>query len=151
MSTDPRASIKTLLDASITDANLTRDDAATELKWICMYGPCDVPLDRLFNEKGLDLIFTIEDSTSAITTLGVSHIGSFPVKAWAVDKYSGDAKIITAALVLWKATKELRSVFLANPWGSLRSLKEDSVEVHDLGSTRVWSKNHEIEYKTYSA
>jgi len=148
---DPRSSIKSLLEAQITDANLTRDDDATLLSWIAIFGPYEEHLTKVFFDKSVDLIFTIDDATTATTTLGVSHIGEYPVIPYAIDKYnSSGTRIITATLVLWKATKELRRVFLENPWGSLRALKEDRVEVHDFGDTRVWSKPCWIEYKTYS-
>jgi hypothetical protein len=149
---DPRTSIKTLLDAEITDANLTEDDDTTELDWHTVFAPYHIPLTRLFHDKRLDLIFTIEDADPATTELGVSHLGVYTVTAHAIDKYDNNgAKVITATLVLWKATEELRSVFLANPWGSLRSLTEDRGVPHNVGGEIVWSKPHKIEYQTYSA
>lgn len=152
MATDPRTSIKTLLAAQIVAANLTEDDDATQLSWVSMFAPYHIPLTRVFHDKAVDLIFTIEDTHSASTTLGVSHLGRFKVTAHAIDKYNtSGTQIITATLVLWKATKELRRVFKENPWGSLRSLTEDHIEVVELGDMKVWSKPHEIEYKTYSA
>jgi hypothetical protein len=149
--TDPRTSIKTLLAAQITDANLTRDDDATELSWISVFGPYEEHLTRVFFDKSVDLIFVIDDAVRVTTTLGVSHVGEYPVTPYAIDKYdSSGTRIITATLVLWKATEELRRVFLENPWGSLRTLTEDRAEPHDFGGTKVWSKPCLIEYKTYS-
>jgi len=148
---DPRYKIRTLLSASITDANLTRDDDATELTWISFYAPYTIPLPKIFLEKNVDLIFTVADAEHVETTLGVSHVAEHVVTIYAIDKYSGGTKIITASLVLWKATKELRSVFKENPWGSLRSFVEDHIETEDVGTTIIWGKPCRIQYKTYSA
>lgn len=148
--TDPRSSIKSLLDAQITSGNLTRDDDSTLLKWHVLYGPYDMHLNRLFTEKGIDLLFILDDAVSVETVLGIGHRGLYPVTPYAIDKRVAGTKIITATLVLWKAVQELRSVFLANPWGSLRSLTEEEVKVHTFGHTQIWSKPCRIEYKTYS-
>lgn len=149
--TDPRSSIKTLLDAELSSVDLTWDDDFTVLTWHVMYEPTILGLDRFFLDKQLDLIFTISDSVSTETVLGVSHRGHYRVTPFAIDKYDVNAdKIITASLVLWKAVEELRRVFKENPWGSMRSLIEDKVEVHDFGDVQVWSKPCTVEYKTYS-
>lgn len=149
--TDPRSSIKSLLEDEITTSNLTQDDDSTLLYWHTIYEPYTMHLPRLFLDKNNDLIFTISDADTAETVLGVSHRGVYTVTPHAIDKYDSDGtKIITATLVLVKAVDELRSVFKANPWGSLRSLTEDRIEVHDFGDVQVWSKPCRIEYKTYS-
>ena len=148
---DPRASIKSLLVSKIVDANLTRNDGKTLLTWHSLYGPYTARLNRLFHDKGLDLMFVISDAEPASTRLGVSHLGVYPVTPYAIDKYdSNGTQTITATLVLWKAVKELRRIFRENPWGSLRGLIEDRIEVHDFGDVQVWSKPCRIEYKTYS-
>ena len=149
---DPRATIKTLLSEEVINANLTKDDDATELAWHVLYEPNLADLPALFHDKKIDLFFGIKDAGPCSTRYSCSHTGLYGVTPYAIDKFdSGGKRVITATVVLWKALKELRRVFKANPWGSLRNLVDDKIEVHDFGDTQVWSKPCQIEYKTYTS
>ena len=122
MAEDARYRTRFYLSSYILDANLTKDDDATEVDWISQYTYPPYPLKRIFFEpKNVDLIFNID---TPVTTPRLDFDGSIigynekvPILIQCVTKQG-----ITGNKLRWKADAELRRVVETYPLGSYRSI-----------------------------
>jgi hypothetical protein len=143
---DIRYDIRVMMDAYITDGNITEDDGTTQASWVSMFERDDLRLTQVFLTKNVDVVFTVGEADSITSQLGVAFLGKYPITAFAVDKEG-----LTATTVNDKAVKEIRKIFKENPVGSMRGYSEERAEPHVLGSTTIWSKRVLIDYETFNA
>lgn len=57
---DPRERTKTWLEAYLSDAAILKDDNATQADWICQFAFPEYNIDRIFDDKTIDLIVSVE-------------------------------------------------------------------------------------------
>ena len=143
---DARYRTKVYLDTYITDANLTEDDDTTEVTWISAFGKPKYSIVRVFTDKEVDLIFSIEEPVSTplmqydMTTWGYRE--QVPILTYCIDKPT-----ITGDLLKWKANRELRRVFETYPFGSVRHLTDQTDNDQIIGGTKVYSTKWTFNYR----
>ena len=143
---DPRYRTKVWLETYILNANLTKDDDATQVTFIVCYGMPNYPIERVFKDKNVDLVFSITkpDSTPIFdsTHYVIGYSEEVPITTFTVDKTG-----ITGTKLNWKAETELRRISENNPLGSLRQFKKLSDSEQNLGSTILYSSLYQLNYE----
>ena len=143
---DPHYRTKVYLEYYILNANLTKDDDMTQVTFIVCYGMPDYPIERIFKDKNVDLVFSISkpDSTPIIdsTHYVIGYSEQVPITTFTVDKTG-----ITGTKLNWKAETELRRISENNPLGSLRQFKKLSDSEQNLGSTTLYSSLYLLSYE----
>jgi len=143
---DSRYRTKVWLETWLTPANLTKDDGVTQVTFIVCFGMPDYPIERIFKDKNVDLVFSVSkpDSTPIIdsTHYVIGYSEEVPITTFTVNK-SG----ITGTKLNWKAETELRRISENNPLGSLRQFKKLSDSEQNLGSTTLYSSLYQLTYE----
>ena len=144
MAEDARYRTKVYLEDNITAANLT-DDNGDEVSWIVAYGWPEYPLAKVFNEMGVDLVFSVgePESTALLDVDQVPHgyEESVPIEIGCIDKPS-----VTGTKLKWTAEAELRSVVEDWPTGSQRSLERRGDRDRRLGSMKLYGTLFMLNY-----
>ena len=142
---DARLRTKVYLETWLNNANLMKDNDTSQVAFIVAYGNPDYPLTQIFNDKNVDLVFSIGDPDSeAIADSDHYPIGykeTVPIIIFCVDKTG-----ITGAKLRWKAEAELRRVIEQHPEGSQRSLEKIRDNDKNLGSTILYSREFALKY-----
>lgn len=141
---DARQRTKVWLDTYLDNANLTKDDDS-QARFITCFAYPDYPLERVFSDKGRDLVFTVGTPETEALPLGIGYIERVPITIYTIDKTG-----ITGTKLRWKAEEELRTVCEDNPEGSLRTLDRISDSDERLGSTTLYSVSYILQYKRYA-
>lgn len=135
---DARSTVKSYLETYLDNSNLTEDDDATQVSFIVVYGNPTYPLTRVFNTKGVDLIFSIiEPQASTLAGyagVGYSYQEHVPIETYCVDKTG-----ITGTNLKWKAEEELQRVTKTNPLANQYALESREDNDKDLGGTKLYS------------
>lgn len=139
--------MKTYLVAYITAAKLTEDNGTTLATFITAYDMPDYPLVRVFNDKAVDIVFSIGQAASSVLMdsdhYPIGYRESVPVNIYILDKTG-----LTAIKVMAKVEAELRRISEIYPTalpGSLRSISKTLPKPVLIGGTWFWN----VEY-TYS-
>ena len=146
VASDARSRTKIYLEAKITDVNLTKDDDTTELSYIVAFGKPSYPLTRVFTDKDVDLIFSVEEPVSTpliqydMTIWGYKE--KIPITVYCIDKSD-----VTGELIKWKAKRELRLVFESYPFGSVRHTIDEVDNDQVIGGTTVYSCTFTLNYR----
>ena len=119
------------------------DDALPN--YIVAYGEPDYPLVRVFREKGIDLVYSLNEHTSD-TILDSTHypIGykeHVPITTLCINKNN-----IEGTKLMHQAETELRRVAETYPMGSLRALTSRRPQTKSLGSTVLYSAEYMMDY-----
>jgi len=145
---DARYRTKDWLETYIDNANLTKDDDATQASFIVMYDMKDqpqYPLTRVFKDKAIDLVFAIDDPATEplLDSEGEPHhyFEKIPITTCCIDKTG-----ITGVKLQWKANQELRTVAKEHPLGSRRELNLISKDTENLGSTILYKSKFMLSY-----
>jgi len=145
MSQDARQRTKTYLDTYLLNANLLKDDDATQVSFMTAFGKPPYSILRIFIDQDVDLVYSIsEPKTTPLTESDTTTWGykaRVPIATFCIDK-SG----ITGEKLKWKADKELRRVVEDQPFGSFRRLAEKTDNDHDLSGTTVYSTRWILAY-----
>jgi hypothetical protein len=141
---DARDRTKVYLDSYLTAANLTKDDGSTLANFIVCFGSPDYPMERVFIDRGVDLIFSIGTPDSEALPVGIGYIENVPITVFTVNKPG-----ITGTKLRWTAEEELRRVIETYPLGSLRTADRMSDNEQNLGSTVLYSVTYTMRYKRY--
>jgi hypothetical protein len=146
MVNDARTQTKTYLDTYLTAANLTEDDDSTLVSYIVAFGRPNYPLTHIFNDKKIDLIFSIGEAVTTALT-GFDHYiygysEEVPIYIYCVDKLY----VITATKLKWKAEAELRRIVETYPLGSIRSLVRKRSIDEKLGSYIMYGTEFLLQY-----
>lgn len=145
MSQDARQRTKVYLDTYLLNANLLKDDDATQVSFMTAWGNPPYSVLRVFDDKEVDLVFSIsEPASTPLTESDLSTWGyreRVPIATFCIDKPG-----ITGEKLKWKAEKELRRVVENQPFGSFRRLIERTDNDHDLSGTRVYSTRWILAY-----
>lgn len=147
MVADARANNKTYLETYLRNAQLTKDDGSTEVKFIVCYENPDYPMERVFRTpKNVDLIFSIGIPNSSPLPghdqVPYGYEEHLPIITDCIDKTG-----ITGTLLLWKAAAELRYIGETYPTGSQRILESQRPETKNLGSTILHEQRHIWNYR----
>ena len=145
MAADARSCIRTWLNLHLDNSNLTEDDGSTQVSFIIAYAFPDYPLERVFKDKGVDLVFSLGTPESEALPVGVGYIENVPITMCCVDKTG-----ITGNKLRWKAEAELRRITENYPEGSLYALSRLSDSEERLGSTVLYSVTYTMRYKRYA-
>ena len=146
MSEDARYRTKVYLETYLDGSNLTADDGSTQVKYIVMYANPDYPLERVFIDRYVDLIYAIDQPDSK-PLLGhdqtpYGYEEHVPITIWTIDKIG-----ISGVKLFWKAEAELRRITENFPFGSLRTLDRRRPNTIDLGSTKLYSAEFILNYR----
>lgn len=133
------------LDTYVLNSNLTKDNDTSQATFHVAFSYPDYPLERVFDDKAVDLIYSVGTPTTTALPVGVGYDEAVPIKIFCIDKTD-----ITGTKLRWKAEKELRRVVEANPTGSLRSLDRIEDNEQRLGSTTLYSVKYILRYKRYA-
>lgn len=143
---DARQKIKDFL-GYLRNAQLTKDDDSTEVKFIACFGKPDYPITKVFKAKGVDLIFSVGTPNSTpmmdpVTQTPYGYEEQVPIECVCIDK-SG----ITGTKLRWKAEAELRYVTEEYLAGSLQNVESMSDNDQNLGSTILYSAKYILNYR----
>ena len=134
---DARHRTKVWLDEHLNAANLPY--------YIVAYGMPDYPMELVFDEKGIDVVFSVDTPETVPLPVGVGYSETVPIIISAVDKSN-----MPGTKLRWQAESQLRSVVETNPIGTLRTLTRISDNEQDLGGVKVYSVKYELCYKRYN-
>lgn len=145
MPEDARYRTKVYLETYLLNANLTKDDGTTQVTFIVAFSDPDYPLIRVFNDKAVDLVFCIDDSStdpemdSDHYVIGYNeHVSIIPS---CINKIG-----ISGVTLLHKTRTELRRVSETYPFGSLREPTSEKPETERLGSTTLYKLRFSLDY-----
>jgi hypothetical protein len=114
-------------------------------KFIVAYSKPDYPLTRVFNDKSVDVVFSIGTPDSTALPVGVGYTENVPITIWCIDKTN-----ITGTKLRWQAETELRRIVETYPTGSLRNWQRLGDNEKNLGSTVLYSVEYVLRYKRYA-
>jgi len=143
---DARYRTKDYFETYLENSNLTKDDGSTQVNFIIVYGYPDYPITKVFQTKGIDLIFSIGEPEST-PKLGFNlepygYEEHVPITTFCIDK-SG----VTGTKLKWKAEAELRRVTENYSIGSHRLLERRADNDQRLGSTILYSAEYMLKYE----
>ena len=142
---EARKRTKVFLDTYLTALNMKKDDGITVALFITAYGLPDYPLSRVFIDKAVFHIFSVEEAqTSAILDSDHYPLGykeSVPVTMMCIDQVG-----FTATKRIWDAEHEFRRICEENPTGSVRRITGSKPTPERLGSTWLWSITYAMDY-----
>jgi len=122
---DARYNTKDYLETRIVDANLQN------YNWIACYSNADYPLVRVFDTKGIVIIFTIDSPKSKPLMQGDLTPHGYDEKM--------DIHVVTLDTEInHLAEQELRDVLKDYPTGSQRGMESRDTIVHNYGSLQVF-------------
>lgn len=146
MAEDARYRTKYYLESYIVNANLTKDDDATQISFIVAFGNPDYPITKVFLTKGVDLVYSIGEPTSepllGADQTAYGYTEHVPIRTFCIDKTG-----ITGTKLKWKAERELRRITETYPLGSQRSLERRGDNDKRLGSTILYSTEFILNYR----
>ena len=121
---DARSRTKTYLNSYLSNANLLKDDAATQVSFIIQYTYQSYPFKRVFySPKNVDLIFAIDNPTSEPRMDWDGYINGYreqvPIIIQCPTKQGIDGNKLR-----WQADAELRRVVETYPMGSYRAVSQ---------------------------
>lgn len=137
MSEDARYTMKKFLEDATTglvSTSQTEDDDSTPAYFIVCYEKPDYPMERVYKDKGVDLLFLIHTPTTRTAGVKVRYIEAIPIEIACIDKPG-----ITGTKLRWKAEKELRRVIKLYPLGSFHSMDRSEPSDERLGSATIHS------------
>jgi len=143
---DARYRTREWLETYLNADKLTEDDDTTPITFITAFGKPNYSLEKVFNEKLVELVFSIDEPT--VTPLfdneGVPYgfIEVVPIMIWCVDKTN-----VSGPRLMWKANQELRRVATEYPEGSKRSVEKIAENTENLGSTILYSSLFNLRYR----
>lgn len=142
---DARQRIKNWLDGHLVAANMKNDAGTANASFLVAFGYPNYSLLRVFNDKNIDLIFSVGTPDTVALPLGVGYMENVPISIWCIDKTG-----ITGTKLRWTAEKELRRISETYPLSSLRTLERLSDNEQNLGSTILYSVTYVMRYKRYA-
>ena len=145
---DARQRTKTYLETYILNANLTKDDDLSTVSWIVAFGLPDYPLSRVFKDKAVDLIFSVNTANMKAVRdfrqYPYCYEEVIPIEIFCVNKTGPPA--ITGTKLRWKAEAELRRISEAYPLASVRWIMRGTDNEKKLGSQTIYSVKYELGY-----
>ena len=147
MVADARKMIKDFLDARLSATNMKEDDAVTNASFIVCFDYPTYPLIRVFNDKEVDLIFSVGKLTNtALTDYTQAPYGyreMVPIDVCCIDKTG-----ITGVKLLQKAEAELRRVIENYTVGTAEweDLSEGSDITKFHGRTKIYGVRVILKY-----
>jgi len=146
---DARSQTKTYLTTYLRNAQLTKDDDATQVSFAIIYANPDYRLTLEFYAPydPVDLLYVIGTPNSTplmdpVTQKPYGYEEHVPIEIVCIDKTG-----ITGTKLRWKAEAELRYVTETYPTGSLRSLERMGDNDQNLGSTILYSAKYILNYR----
>ena len=122
---DARYNTKDYWDEYLSAANLQN------YGYIVCYSDPDYPLTRVFNDKNIALIFTV-DYPNSKPLLDSDLVPSHYEEAVTTHVFALDTELA------WLGEHELRRIVAENPEGSQRGLETLRPVVHEMGSTKIY-------------
>lgn len=142
---DPKHRTKAWLDTYLNSDNITLDDGAERCQLITAYGTPDYSMTRVFLGKGVDVVYSLSDSSSTASIdwdgTAIGYQEQIPIAVFCIDKED-----VTALNLKWKAEAELRRIMEENPLGSYRSLERRGDTNISLGSSTIYGFNFVLTY-----
>ena len=143
--TDVRYRQKYWLNAYLAPASLLEDDGVTQASYIICFDGADYPIWRVFENKGVDLIFSIgngeADSLIDHNMKAYAYHETVPIELVAVNKTT-----ITATNLIEQAVQELRRIAETYPTGSLRLLGKMNEANVNMDTMKLYSQRCILEY-----
>jgi hypothetical protein len=131
---DARYNTKAWITTYLTAANIKKDDGSTNCTCIVAYGYPDYPLERVFSDKDVDVVFSIGTPNTVALPVGVGYLETVPITITCVNKTG-----VTGTEARWKAEAELRRITETYPTGSLRYLDRLVDNEERVGATIFYS------------
>jgi len=157
-STDPRITIKTIVDAWMALNTPTKDDGVTPVTYISLWESGPDRMKTLFFTSNYDFIMTFGNpetrSRRPIQDVPVHYQMVYPITVTTTDKYTAGALVSTGVRLQYKVTWEIRdgiefqaqSAPAAVPAYTLRVIAEKTIHKR-VGGIDVWETVHRVEYE----
>jgi hypothetical protein len=145
---DPRQRSKTWFDEHLDTSILVKSDGVTPLSYITCWAnpPAPYPIQKIFQTKGIDLVFSVDTPTSEGLPVGVGYIEHMPISVFCIDKSD-----VNGSNARWRGELALRTIAEDYPSGSLRGPWERMENnEQNLGSTTLYSVKYVLPYKRYA-
>jgi len=156
--TDPRTTIKAIIEAYIVAYPVTRDDCIAIATVISLWESGPETLKPLFATYDIVITFGEPRSRSVrpIQDVPVHFNMSYPITVTTVNKpLTGVALVCTAARMQYKVTLALRAAIqgsaqsapAAAPAYTIR-IMDDAAKHTRIGGLDVWQATHSVQYET---
>lgn len=136
---DARYNTKDYLETRITSANMLAANSRP-LRWIACYSNPDYPLERVFFDKHIEIIFTIDSPDSSPLMKG-------DLTPYGYEEHVPVHIVTLDTEVNHLAEAELRLVVETYPTGSQRGFERRGTTVHNYGSTQVYDTEFLLNYR----
>lgn len=136
---DARYNTKDYLETRITDSNM-QDENGRNLRWIACYSNPDYPWLRVFTDKHMEIIFTIDSPDSTALMQGDQTPYGYEERV-PIHIVTLDTEVNHLAEV------ELREITKEYSTGSQRALERRGQTVHNYGSTQVYDTEFLLNYR----
>lgn len=145
---DPRSKVKAYLDLRVTDANLTKDDDATQASWAAIFESSRYRLAWEFRAASSPVqgLYVVGQPTS-VPLLGASrspygYEETLPIHVCAVN-----SKDCGGEQLMWKMDAELRSIVQDFEIGSACNFTTRTPNTMSLGSDILYNITWDLQYR----
>lgn len=136
---DARYNTKDYLETRITDANMLAANGRP-LRWIACYSNFDYPFERVFFDKHMEIIFTIDSPDSEPLMQG-------DLTPYGYEEHTPIHIVTLDTEINHLAETELRRITKDYSTGSQRALERRGTTVHNYGSTQVYDTEFLLNYR----
>jgi len=158
--TDPRVTLKTMVDAWMALNTPVIDDNVTPATFISLWESGPERMKYLFFDAGTDYDFIMTfgnpetRSTRPIQDIPVHYQMVYPITVTTTDKYTAGVLVSTGVYLQYKVTWEIRdaiefqaqSVPAAVPAYTARVTTERTIHKR-VGGIDIWETTHRVEYE----
>jgi len=157
--TDPRTTIKGIVDAYIAAIPIKKDDGIVDASVGSLWESGPENLKYLFFTVGYDVVITFGEPRSRaerrIQDVPVHYLMSYPFTVTTVDKPLTGVLVCTAAEMQYKVTLALRTAIGASAQSGAGltpaytlSIQSDTALHKRVGGLDIWESTHVAEYET---
>jgi len=130
---DPRERIKVYIDSKVRNAQITKNDGATEASWACIFHDPDYPMALEYRgTSNMNGLYVVGQPTSELK-LGVRYMEHVPV-----DIYTVNSTDCAGDPLSWAMEAEWRYITENYFTGSKFSLETRRGEIINLGSLQLY-------------
>lgn len=158
--TDPRTTVKSIVDAYIAANPILKDDGVTNATVTSMWEGGPETLKHLFyGTPDVDVLITFGEprsrSVREIRDVPVHFLMDYPITVSTVDKPLWGERVCTASRMQYKVTYMLRMAVAGSAQSApgatpayVLTLRDDVAMRKRVGGVELWEATHTAEYET---
>lgn len=157
--TDPRTTVKTIVDAALLAPGVIVDDIGAAVTGLSLWEGGPEGLLYIFYSLNHAFLLTFGEPRSRemrrVEDIPTHYLMSYPVTVTTMDKYTAGVLTCRAARVQYRITYLLRQTIEAAarsavgvPPGYRLHIITDDAKYKRIGSSYIWEANHIVEYET---